>query len=159
MYPVGTNPECSEREETYMEIDLSRFRQAHERDYGRALAEVRNGRKTTHWMWYIFPQVAGLGMSSTSRHYAIGGIDEARAYLEDPVLGGHMQELCAALLELGTDDAIKVFGNIDAVKLRSSMTLFSLAVPDSWGQDPFEEVLVKYFGGERDARTLELLEG
>jgi uncharacterized protein (DUF1810 family) len=132
--------------------DLSRFTAAQDagHTYQQAIAELRRGRKTGHWMWFVFPQIAGLGHSPTAQRYAISSLDEARAYLAHPVLGPRLVESASALLELGTDDAVAVLGGIDAVKLRSSMTLFARA-----GGDPvFTEVLETFFGGEEDAATL-----
>lgn len=135
-------------------IDLSRFVTAHEQSCRTALGEIRNGRKVSHWMWYIFPQLRGLGNSQISRYYAVRGLDEAAAFLKDPYLGKNLREISGALLELETDDPEAVFGFTDSVKLRSSMTLFSLAP----GADPvFGSVLEKYFGGEGDDRTRALL--
>lgn len=140
-------------------MDLTRFLKAHEHDYERALAEVRRGRKTSHWMWYIFPQVAGLGRSSTAQHYAIEDLAEARAYLDDPVLGAHMRELVGALLAFETSDPVAVFGGIDAMKLRSSMTLFSRAAAGckGWEDDPFAAVLDRFYDGVPDDLTLQLI--
>ena len=134
--------------------DLTRFIEAQREDYQRALAEIRNGRKTSHWMWYIFPQLVGLGFSQISRYYAIQDLEEAEAFLKDPFLGGNLLEISHALLALDTDNATEVFGQPDDMKLRSSMTLFSL-VKDS---DPvFRDALDKFFDGKHDSRTLELL--
>ncbi len=136
-------------------LDITRFIEAHKHSYQTALAEIRNGRKTTHWMRYIFPQIHGLGYSSTSQYYAIQSLDEAAAFLQDPYLGGNLREICHVLLSLETDDATEVFGKPDDKKLKSSMTLFSL-VADA---DPvFQNVLNKFFGGKRDYRTLKILE-
>lgn len=132
-------------------FDLSRFLEAHERDYKRALREVKAGRKLTHWMWYIFPQIAGLGFSRTSQFYAITDLGEAKAYLQNEVLGPHMKELCTALMALKTADATEVFGCPDDMKLKSSMTLFELADLE---QKLFGAVLDKFFDGERDEHTL-----
>ena len=133
---------------------LDRFLDAQRGDYAAALAEVRRGRKTSHWMWYIFPQIAGLGQSSTARYYSIRDLEEAREYYAHPVLGQRLQEISGALLELRGSDPVAVFGGIDSMKLKSSMTLFALAAPD----DPlFQQVLDKYYGGERDALTLRIL--
>ena len=133
---------------------LDRFLDAQRGDYAAALAEVRRGRKTSHWMWYIFPQIAGLGQSSTARYYSIRDLEEAREYYAHPVLGQRLREISGALLELRGSDPVAVFGGIDSMKLKSSMTLFSLAAPD----DPlFQQVLDKYYGGERDALTLRIL--
>ena len=128
--------------------------EAHERSYSRALEEIREGRKQSHWMWYIFPQIAGLGLSSTSRFYAIEDLDEARAYMQHPMLGAHMIEICDALLGLSANDAEDVMGYPDDLKLRSSMTLFSKAVPSV---KIFQQVLDKYFDGKMDQKTLEKL--
>lgn len=148
---------CRDRKWMFVSInyDLSRFHQMHENDYTRALLEVRNGRKYSHWMWYIFPQLKGLGKSYMSEYYGIADIGEAGAYLADPVLGAHMKELCEALLMLDTDDAVEVFGRPDDKKLRSSMTLFSFAAQD---RTVFEAVLSKFFGGKYCGRTLTILD-
>ena len=108
--------------------DLDRFLTAQRRDYAAALREIQNGRKRSHWIWYIFPQVAGLGMSSTSQYYAISGLDEARAYLREPTLRAHLLEISSALLALDESDPTAVFGFPDDLKLRSSMTLFAAGV-------------------------------
>lgn len=132
---------------------LERFVQAQDSGstYQRAVAELRAGRKVGHWMWFIFPQVAGLGFSAMSQRYAISGLDEARAYLRHPVLGPRLTE-CARIVA-GTEGstADDIFGPVDAMKLRSSMTLFAAAAPD---QPAFGEVLATYFGGGRDEATL-----
>ena len=133
---------------------LDRFLDAQRGDYAVALAEVRRGRKTSHWMWYIFPQIAGLGQSSTARYYSIRDLEEAREYYAHPVLGQRLREISGALLALRGSDLVAVFGGIDSMKLKSSMTLFALAAPD----DPlFQQVLDKYYGGEQDALTLRIL--
>lgn len=133
---------------------LDRFLDAQRGDYATALAEVRRGRKTSHWMWYIFPQIAGLGQSSTARYYSIRDLEEAREYYAHPVLGQRLREISGALLELRGSDPVAVFGGIDSMKLKSSMTLFAVAAPD----DPlFQQVLDKYYGGEQDALTLRIL--
>ncbi len=135
-------------------IDLSRFVNAHKQSYQTALEEIKNGYKYSHWMWYIFPQIHGLGRSSTSQYYAIQSLEEARAFLEDPYLGKNLLEISQALLNLDTNNATEVFGRPDDMKLRSSMTLFSL-VADA---DPvFQKVLDKYFDGRKDGRTLRVL--
>jgi len=134
--------------------DLKRFSDAQERNYEIAFAEVSAGRKRSHWMWYIFPQVKGLGFSSTSKHYGINGLKEASAYLNHPVLGPRLTGISQALLELEGNNATQIFGHPDDLKLRSSMTLFA-AVADS---DPvFQQVLDKYFQGKADLPTLTLL--
>ncbi len=133
-----------------MTADLSRFVEAQDGTYGQALAELRAGRKTGHWMWFVFPQVAGLGRSPTAQHYAISGLDEARAYLAHPVLGGRLVECAQALLDLPGSDAAAVLGPVDAMKLRSSMTLFARADP---AQPVFRAVLERYFAGQEDEAT------
>jgi uncharacterized protein (DUF1810 family) len=122
--------------------------------FDRALTELRNGRKTTHWMWFVFPQIAGLGHSATARRYAIESLDEARAYLAHPALGPRLREATAALLATRAPGAHEVFGGIDAVKLRSSMTLFERADPQ---EAAFGAVLDRWFAGERDPATLQRL--
>jgi uncharacterized protein (DUF1810 family) len=134
-----------------MADDLDRFVDAQEPVYDDVIAELRRGRKTSHWMWFIFPQLAGLGRSETSRYYAIASVDEARAYLAHSVLGARLRECANVLLEVPAGrSAEHVFGSVDAVKLRSSMTLFHRAAPD----DPlFAQVLDRYFGGAADPAT------
>ncbi|PVM92381.1 DUF1810 domain-containing protein [Caulobacter radicis] len=130
---------------------LTRFLDAQAAAYPAALAELRRGRKQTHWMWFIFPQVEGLGHSPTARFYAIAGLDEARAYLAHPVLGQRLLECVEAILALPGDDAHAVFGSPDDVKLRSSLSLFSAAAPE---EPRFRAALAKYFGGQDDPLTL-----
>jgi len=132
---------------------LERFIQAQDGNYTRALEEIRNGRKRTHWMWYIFPQIAGLGHSVLSIFYAIKDFDEAREYLAHPVLGKRLWEISKALLELDMNDPAEVFGSPDDLKLRSCMTLFDAVEPES----VFDKVLLKFFDGGRDERTLKIL--
>jgi uncharacterized protein (DUF1810 family) len=134
--------------------DLTRFVQAQERDYERAISEIRSGRKRSHWMWYIFPQFEGLGLSSTSRQYAIKSIAEAQAYLRHPVLGPRLQESAQATLGLEGRSASDVFGSPDDMKLRSCATLFAWVSPAG---SVFEQLIDKFFGGERDDKTLQLL--
>ena len=134
--------------------NLDRFIDAQKRDYEQALAEVRSGRKRSHWMWYIFPQVQGLGFSETSRYYAIKDLDEAAAYLHHPVLGPGLVEISGALLQLKSNDAGEIFGSPDDMKLRSSMTLFA-AIEDA--DKVFDLVLAKFFKGLKDDKTLRLL--
>jgi len=137
-----------------MENDLSRFTDAQRSTYSDAFSEIKNARKRSHWMWFIFPQIAGLGFSETSTYYAIKNLKEAKAYLEHPVLGGRLIEISEALVKLSGNDATEIFGSPDDLKLKSSMTLFE-AVP---GADPvFRSVLDKFFGGEGDSKTLQLL--
>ena len=131
-------------------IDLSRFENAHRKDYAKALREIKNGRKTSHWMWYIFPQIKGLGQSPTSQYYGITSIEEAKAYLEDEILGTRLREICDALLQHTDKSARDIFGGTDAMKLKSSMTLFDKVSPN----DVFGKVLDAFFFGARDARTL-----
>jgi len=131
-------------------FDLERFVVAQRGAYDEALAELRAGRKTGHWMWFVFPQIAGLGRSPTAQHYAIRDLDEARAYLSHPTLGPLLVEAAEALTELDTRDAVAVLGPIDEQKLRSSMTLFSRAAPD---EPVFGRVLDEFFGGEDDEAT------
>ncbi len=133
-----------------MTPDLQRFVDAQSGTYDRVLAELRAGRKSSHWMWFVFPQVAGLGRSATAQHYAISGLDEARAYLAHPVLGPRLVESAQALTELPGSDPVAVLGPVDAVKLRSSMTLFAHAAPD---EPVFRAVLEQYFGGVEDDAT------
>jgi uncharacterized protein (DUF1810 family) len=131
---------------------LDRFVEAQDSSgtYDRALAELRAGRKRGHWMWFVFPQIAGLGSSPTARHYAITDLDEARRYLAHPVLGPRLRECAQAVAGLDGTDAVDVLGSIDALKLRSSMTLFALAEPD---EPVFRAVLDKYYGGVLDEST------
>ncbi|MBC6699408.1 DUF1810 domain-containing protein [Hymenobacter sp. BT190] len=134
--------------------NLQRFLDAQQRDYATALAEIRAGRKRSHWMWYIFPQIQGLGYSETAQFYAIRGRQEAEAYLQHPVLGPRLREISGALLTLESHDATRLMGSPDDVKLRSSMTLFGALA----GSDPvFQRVLDTYFGGAQDAKTLQIL--
>ncbi len=140
--------------------DLQRFMTAQEHTYDRALAELRRGRKSSHWMWFVFPQVRGLGRSGMAQQYAVAGLEEARAYLAHPVLGARLRECADALLGLetlpgGRPGAADVLGGIDAVKLRSSMTLFARAADDD--DDRFRRVLEEYFDGEPDPATLDRL--
>ena len=134
--------------------DLQRFLDAQENDYAAALAEIRAGRKRSHWMWYIFPQIKGLGMSETSKFYAIKNFAEAEVYLAHPVLGKRLVEISNALLEIEGKTANQIFGSPDDVKLKSSMTLFG-AVKNT--NPVFQKVLDKYFDGAKDKRTLELI--
>jgi uncharacterized protein (DUF1810 family) len=130
--------------------DLQRFVDAQAHTYDEALAELRAGEKRTHWMWFVFPQVAGLGRSPTAQRFAISGLEEARAYLSHPVLGRRLVESARALAGLDTADPERVFGAVDAQKLQSSMTLFALAAPD---EPVFREVLDHYFDGALDEGT------
>ncbi|MCW2776663.1 MAG: uncharacterized protein JWN17_388 [Frankiales bacterium] len=136
--------------------DLQRFVDAQDADgtWERALRELSAGRKQSHWMWFVLPQVAGLGRSETAQRYALADLDEARAYLAHPVLGPRLREAAAVLDVLPTDDAVEVLGSTDAQKLRSCMTLFARADPD---EPLFRGVLAKYYAGEPDPATLERL--
>src|SRR5215471_11669952 len=133
--------------------DLERFVEAQDElgTYGRALAELRRGSKTGHWMWFIFPQIAGLGLSAMSQRYAISTLAEARGYLKHPVLGARLVECATVLAATDGKSAAEILGPVDAMKLRSSMTLFAAAAPD---QPAFGAVLAKYFGGTPDEATL-----
>ncbi len=134
--------------------NLQRFIDAQQRDYAIALREIKNGRKQSHWMWYIFPQVQGLGFSSTSKYYAIKDLNEATAYLKHDVLGTRLIEICNELLTLKINDAHKIFGSPDDMKLKSSMTLFA-ALQNT--NPVFQSVLDKFFNGNKDSRTLEII--
>jgi uncharacterized protein (DUF1810 family) len=134
--------------------DLDRFVRAQAGDYATALAEVRGGRKRSHWMWYVFPQFTGLGFSPTSRRYAIHSRAEAEAYLRHPVLGPRVVEICEAALGIEGKSAFEVFGSPDDLKLKSCATLFAAVSPPG---SVFDRVLQKYFGGARDEKTLRLL--
>ena len=136
--------------------DLKRFLEAQENDFATALAEVRNGSKQSHWMWYIFPQIAGLGFSSMANFYAIKTKAEAENYLAHPILGKRLIEISNALLEVEGKTANQIFGSPDDIKLKSSMTLFG-ALENT--NPVFQKVLDKYFDGAKDQRTLELIEG
>ena len=134
--------------------NLSRFVQAQEDDYEQALAEIRSGRKRSHWMWYIFPQIDGLGFSSTSRRYSIKSVAEAEAYLSHPVLGPRLVECAEAALRVEGRSAFEIFGSPDDMKLRSCATLFACVSPAG---SVFDRLLDKYFQGGRDGKTLRLL--
>src|ERR1043166_1196426 len=135
-------------------FDLSRFVSAQESVFDKALRELRGGQKTSHWMWFIFPQLDGLGRSSMAKKYAIRGLDEAWAYWRHPVLGPRLLECCRAILSVEGKSALEIMGSPDDMKLKSSMTLFSLA---DGSPSEFGEVLLKFFGGEQDERTKQLL--
>ena len=130
--------------------DLDRFIGAQEGIYAGVLDELRRGRKVGHWIWFIFPQVAGVGYSAMSQQYAISSLDEARAYLAHPVLGARLRECAAVVLATTGRTALEIFGSIDAMKLRSSMTLFHRAVPDA---PVFAQVLERYYDGKADDAT------
>lgn len=133
---------------------LDKFINAQKADYENALFEIKNGRKQSHWMWYIFPQIKGLGFSETSKFFGINDLNEAEEFLKHPILGSRLVAICNELLKLKTSNANAVFGTPDDLKLRSSMTLFSLAK----GADPiFQSVLDKFFNGTKDNKTLEII--
>lgn len=133
---------------------LERFVKAQELAYPIALQDIKKGKKRSHWMWYIFPQLRGLGMSSMAHKYGIVDLDEAKAYLEHPVLSARLYELCGELLKHKDKSVNDIFGDIDAMKLKSSMTLFALTSKE---HTIFDEVLECFFDGERDAITLKLI--
>jgi uncharacterized protein (DUF1810 family) len=135
-------------------FDLYRFVQAQANDYERALAEIKSGRKRSHWMWYIFPQLDGLGLSATSRRYAIKNVAETEAYLSHPVLGPRLVACAEALLRIEGCSAQEIFGSTDEMKLRSCATLFASVAPPG---SVFDRLIDKYFGGHRDDKTLRLL--
>jgi uncharacterized protein (DUF1810 family) len=134
--------------------ELERFVDAQDDDYERALAEIRRGRKQSHWMWYVFPQFDGLGVSATSRRYAIKSVAEARAFLAHPVLGPRLLECAEAVLRVDGRTATEIFGDPDNLKLQSCATLFASVSP---ADSVFHRLLEKYFGGALDARTLRLI--
>ncbi len=137
-----------------MGFDLDRFKKAQEEDYPYALQEIKAGRKRSHWIWYIFPQLKGLGFSSMSEYYGIDGRAEAQAYIADPLLRARLVEISEALLALESHNPTQVMGYPDDMKLKSSMTLFAEVAPDI---PVFEQVLQKFFAGEKDSKTLQLL--
>lgn len=134
--------------------NLERFTEAQQKDYATALSEIKKGQKQSHWMWYIFPQVLGLGYTSTSMKFGIKDLNEAQAYLQHEILGKRLVEISNVLLKLESNDALKVFGRPDNMKLKSSMTLFSLV---DGADGVFQKVLDKFFNGKKDDKTLQLL--
>ena len=132
-------------------FDLDRFHAAQAPVYGQALGELRAGRKTGHWMWFVFPQIAGLGFSAMAERYAIGSLGEAQAYLADPLLGPRLVECVEALIGHAGVSAEDILGGVDAMKLRSSLTLFGAADPD---QFLFQQALDRFFAGQGDPHTL-----
>lgn len=132
---------------------LDRFIEAQRTDYGIALGEIRDGRKRRHWIWYIFPQLKGLGVSYNSEYYGISGLEEAGRYLSHPILGMRLREITGVLLSLEGRDVFEIFPYVDALKVHSCMTLFDAVSPN----DVFNRVLDKYYGGNRDALTLEII--
>lgn len=137
-----------------MEENLERYKEAHQEFYDHALSEVKAGKKESHWMWFIFPQITGLGVSEISKYFEIKSLEEASQYLQDELLGSHIREISKELLSLDYTDATLIFGCVDSLKLKSSMTLFSYI-----SNDPiFSEVLEKYFNGEVDEKTINICE-
>lgn len=136
------------------DYDLNRFLEAQNGVYSIALKELQEGCKRSHWMWYIFPQLKYLGHSYNAKYYGISGIAEATAYLQHPILGQHLRAVTSTILHLSGNDAEAIFGGVDAMKLRSSMTLFDVVSP----QDVFSRVLDKYFGGQRDSKSIKQIE-
>lgn len=137
-----------------MKNNLQRFIEAQHTDYDIALAEIKRGRKQSHWMWYIFPQIHGLGFSTTSQYYAIKNVREAEEYLMHPVLGKRLIEISNELLKLAEQNPTKIFGSPDDIKLRSSMTLFAALAAT---EPVFQSVLDKFFKGTKDNKTLEII--
>lgn len=136
------------------QYNLNRFLEAQEKDYKRALAELTNGQKRSHWIWYIFPQLDGLGFSSTAKRYGIKNLEEATAYLHHPVLGPRLVECAEAVMSVEGRSAQQIMGSPDDLKLRSCVTLFEHISPSG---SVFERLLAKYYAGGRDDKTLELL--
>ena len=134
--------------------NLQRFITAQQNDYQIALTEIKQGRKRNHWIWYIFPQIAGLGYSETSKYYALKNIEEVQAYLNHPILGSRLIEICTELLKLPANNATQIFGTPDDLKLRSCATLFA-ALPNT--NPVFQQVLDKFFNGEADKNTLKII--
>ncbi|WP_316798160.1 DUF1810 domain-containing protein [Pedobacter frigidisoli] len=137
------------------ERTLERFISAQATDYEQALSEIKGGRKRSHWMWYIFPQMSGLGFSDTSKFYAINNLTEAKEYMSHPVLGKRLIEISQVLLDLDEIDALKIFGSPDDMKLKSCMTLFS-SLPQTL--PVFQAVLNKFFNGQKDPQTIKLIQ-
>lgn len=136
--------------------ELIRFLEAQNQVYLKALSEIKEGKKNTHWMWYIFPQINGLGSSETAKYYGIKDMNEATAYLQHPILGKHLVEIAETVLNLNGKTAIQIFGTPDDMKLRSCMTLFA----NVKNTNPiFQKVLIKYFNGIPDELTLQLING
>ena len=135
-------------------VNIERYIEAHKREYKQALEEIKSGKKETHWMWYIFPQIDGLGTSSTSKYYAIRNIEEAQAYLNNEYLYNHLIEICKELMKLNANNITEVVGCPDNYKLYSSMTLFYLTNPK---EEIFKQVLDKYYNGKLDEKTIKIL--
>jgi uncharacterized protein (DUF1810 family) len=139
-----------------MSIDLNRFISAQEKKYDQALSEIISGRKLGHWMWFVFPQFKGLGISETSTKYSIQNLDEAQEYLNHPILSARLLQITTELIRLDENNPIKVFGFTDSKKLKSSLTLFSIV--DSSPESIFKKAINKFFDGEMDERTLKLIQ-
>lgn len=137
-----------------MSNSINRFIEAQERDFEIALLEIQSGKKRSHWMWYIFPQIKGLGISAAAEYYGINGIWEGKAYLNDNYLKNNLLKICNALLQIESNNANEVMGYPDNLKLKSSMTLFNYIDPS---EKVFKEVLNKFYNGEIDNRTLEII--
>lgn len=137
------------------DYNLERFIDAHNKFYDVAYSELKNGKKQSHWMWYIFPQIKGLGKYSTSEYYGIQSLDEAKAYINHPILSNNMIKICQVLLSLESNNPTEIFGRPDDMKLKSSMTLFSLAADDN---RIFVRVLDKFYNGKLDNRTIRIVE-
>ena len=134
--------------------NLNRFIEAQKRNYNQALSEIKTGKKLTHWIWYIFPQIKGLGMSNISMYYSVDGLDEAKEYLNNDYLKNNLLEITKALLELDNNNPTEVLGYPDDLKVKSCMTLFHYAEPSI---DLFKEVIDKYYKGEFDANTINII--
>ena len=137
-----------------MKRNLNRFLEPQEQDFELALSQIKSGRKIGHWIWYIFPQFKGLGFSETSKFYAIQDLEEAREFLNHPILGANLKQICNTLLQLEESNALKIMGSPDDKKLKSSMTLFTVVAKKD--ETVFQKVLNKYFDGEVDDKTLQL---
>ena len=138
-----------------MKRNLNRFLKPQEQEFKVALSQIKSGRKIDHWMWYIFPQFEGLGFSETSKFYAIQDLEEAKEFLNHPILGANLKQICNTLLQLEESNALKIMGSPDDKKLKSSMTLFTVVAEKD--ETVFQKVLNKYFNGEGDDKTLQLL--
>ena len=134
--------------------DVSRFIKAQENMYETALTEIHNGKKESHWIWFVLPQLQGLGHSYNSTYYGLNGLEEARLFLNHPILNAHLREIVDVLLSLPTNDPESIFGKLDALKLKSSMTLFDAVHPNYI----FAQILDKYFNGQRDSKSIKLIE-
>ena len=145
---------CRRNNVSDTDMNLNRFTEAQETVYPQVLRELKNGKKTSHWMWFMFPQIEGLGYSATARYYSIKGITEASEYMAHPILGARLLECSNIILELEGKTADDIFGYPDNIKLKSSMTLFNSVTPE---RNVFANVLRKYFSGKQDEQTLSIL--